>query len=100
MRGHMVPVDHRVVASEWLSRGFSCDLWVDPPGQVWEDYRHATDELIMPVAGRLELEFGGRCFRPDPGEEILIPAGMSHTVRNIGGTTAQWLYGYKQIHTG
>ena len=93
-------VDQHVVAAEWQARGFSCDLWVDPPGQVWEDYRHATDELVMPVAGRLELEFEGQCFRPAPGEEIFIPACVSHTVRNIGGTTAKWIYGYKRVHTG
>ncbi|CAE6781507.1 hypothetical protein NSPZN2_40778 [Nitrospira defluvii] len=54
----------------------------------------------MPIVGRLELEFGGRCVRPAPGEEVLIPAGVFHTVRNIGGTTAQWLYGYKRMQTG
>jgi len=96
----MAEVDRENVAGEWRARGFSCDLWVDPPGQVWEDYRHATDELVMPVVGRLELEFGGQSFRPAPGEEVLIPAGVSHTVRNIGGTTAQWLYGYRRNHTG
>lgn len=56
---------------------------------------HATDELVMPVEGRLEFEFNGRCLRPASGEEILIPAGTAHTVRNIGGTTATWLYGYR-----
>lgn len=91
----MTVVDRELVAKDWQARGFSCDLWVDPPGQVWEDYVHATDELVMPVEGRLELEFDGRCLRPAPGEEIFIPAGMSHTVRNIGGTTARWLYGYR-----
>lgn len=96
----MGSIYRQAVASEWRARGFSCDLWVDPPGQVWEDYRHATDELVMPVVGRLELEFEGRCVRPAPGEEVLIPAGVCHTVRNIGGTTAQWLYGYKRMQTG
>ena len=99
-RSVMSPVDQEAVAREWLARGFSCDLWVDPPGQVWEDYRHATDELVMLIVGRLELEFGGRCLRPVVGEEIQIPAGVSHTVRNIGGTTAQWLYGYRRMQTG
>ncbi|WHZ21845.1 MAG: hypothetical protein OJF47_000957 [Nitrospira sp.] len=88
-------VDRNLVAKDWRARGFSCDLWVDPPGQVWEDYVHTTDELVMPVEGWLELEFGGQCLRPIPGEEIFIPAGMPHTVRNIGGTTARWLYGYR-----
>ena len=42
----------------------------------------------------------GGCVRPAVGEEVLIPAGVLHTVRNIGGTAAQWLYGYKRVHTG
>lgn len=63
---------------------------------MWEDYRHATDELVMPIEGLLELEFGGQCVRPEPGEEILIPAGLAHTVRNIGGTSVKWLYGYSR----
>ena len=92
----MVTVDQQAVARKWQARGFSCDLWVGPPGQVGEDYRHATAELVMPVEGGLELEFGGRCVRPEPGEEILIPAGVSHTVRNIGSTCVKWLYGYSR----
>ena len=84
------------IAERWRARGFSCDVWVDPPGQVWEDYAHATDELVLVLEGRLELEFGGRLVRPAVGEEIVIPARIPHTVRNIGGTTARWLYGYKR----
>ncbi len=88
-------MDREAVCARWRARGFSCDLWVDPPGQVWRDFVHATDELVMPVEGRIELEFGGQVHRPGPGEEILIPAGAVHTVRNVGGTTARWLYGYR-----
>jgi quercetin dioxygenase-like cupin family protein len=96
MNDSLIPIDRRKVASDWHARGFSCELWVDPPGQVWEDYVHATDELVLVVEGRLELEFAGRVLRPDPGEEVLIAAHVPHTVRNIGGTTAKWLYGYKR----
>jgi mannose-6-phosphate isomerase-like protein (cupin superfamily) len=88
-------LDREKIAQDWQARGFSCDLWVDPPGQVWEDYVHATDELLMLVEGKLELEMQGKTFRPDIGEEVLIPARTSHTVRSSGGTTARWLYGYK-----
>lgn len=84
------------VEQGWLSRGFSCGLWVDPPGQVWEDYVHATDELLMVLEGELELGMQGRTFRPAIGEEILIPARVTHSVRNVGGITARWLYGYKR----
>jgi mannose-6-phosphate isomerase-like protein (cupin superfamily) len=87
--------DRAQVEREWGARGFSCGLWVDPPGQVWEDYVHATDELLMVLEGELELEMQGRSIRPGVGEEVLIPARVMHTVRNLGGTTARWLYGYK-----
>jgi mannose-6-phosphate isomerase-like protein (cupin superfamily) len=88
-------LDRTKIAKEWQARGFSCGLWVDPPGQVWEDYVHSTDELLMILEGELELEMAGTTFRPAIGEEVLIPARTAHTVRNTGGTTARWLYGYK-----
>lgn len=90
----MSRVDRRAVADTWAARGFSCDLWVDPPGQRWEDFAHATDELLMLVEGQLEVEIDGRRQRPEIGEALLIPAGAHHSVRNIGGVTARWLYGY------
>ena len=45
--GHIPAVNHEQVAANWASRGLSCDLWTDPPGQRWEDFRHATDELVI-----------------------------------------------------
>lgn len=80
---------------DWHARGFTCGLWVDPPGQEWIDYVHSVDEVLMVLEGELELEMQGRTFRPRQGEEVLIPAHVPHTVRNVGGTTARWLYGYK-----
>lgn len=84
------------VASGWAERGFSCDLWVDPPGQRWEGFTHATDERVLVLEGTMEFEVGGRCLRPASGEELLIPAGVVHSARNIGKTTARWLYGYRR----
>ena len=49
----------------------------------------------MLMEGALELELQGRILRPRIGEEVLIPAHTPHGVRNIGGATARWLYGYK-----
>jgi len=88
-------INREQIEQDWHSRGFSCGLWVDPPGQMWEDYVHQTDELLMILEGELELEMQGRTFRPKVGEEVLIPAQGTHSVRNVGGTTARWLYGYK-----
>jgi len=45
----------------------------------------------------MEFEVEGKICHPQPGEELLIPAGAIHSARNIGDTTARWLYGYKQV---
>ncbi len=88
-------VDRARVAAEWSARGFGCDLWVDPPGRRWEDFVHPTDEVVMVLEGDQEFEVEGVVYRPSVGEELLIPAGASHSARNVGRTTSRWLYGYR-----
>jgi len=88
-------VDRERIAADWAARGFSCDLWTDPPGQRWEDFTHATDEVVIVLEGDMEFEFKGQVHQPQPGEELFIPAGAVHSARNIGSTTARWLYGFR-----
>jgi quercetin dioxygenase-like cupin family protein len=96
----MAELDRNKIATDWAARGFSCDLWTDPPGQTWEDFRHATDELVTVLEGEMEFEIAGKVQHPKPGEELLIPAGAMHSARNIGKWTARWLYGYNQHCVG
>ncbi len=91
----MATLDQNDIATDWAARGFSCDLWVDPPGQRWEDFVHSTAELVIVLEGEMEFEIDGVISHPGPGEEIYIPAGTPHSVRNIGDSTARWLYGYR-----
>jgi mannose-6-phosphate isomerase-like protein (cupin superfamily) len=88
-------MDRRQVSREWRGRGFSCDIWTDPPGQVWADFVHDSDELLMLIDGEIELRFGGQVLRPRSGEEILIPAREPHTVINTGKVRNHWYYGYR-----
>lgn len=90
------PVDHDAVSAAWRQRGFSCGVWVDPPGQVWSGFVHDSDELVMVVEGEVEFEIEGRIHHPPPGTELLIAAGARHTVRSLGRAGARWLYGYKK----
>jgi mannose-6-phosphate isomerase-like protein (cupin superfamily) len=84
------------VSDDWRARGFGCGIWTEPPGQVWADFVHAVDELVMPVAGEVEIEMRGRRLRPAVGEEVLIPAGVPYTVRNPGNIQNRWCYGHHQ----
>ena len=92
----MASINREQVAADWAERGFSRDLWIDPPGQTWEDFTHATDEMVLVLEGKMEFKIAGQVCHPEIGKEILIPAGASHSARNIGATTAHWLYGYKR----
>ena len=89
-------MDQERVAKDWAARGFSCDLWVDPPGREWADFVHDTDELVMLLEGEEEFEMCGKKYRLKVGEELLIPTGTYHTARSIGKVTSKWLYGYKR----
>lgn len=89
-------MDFDKVSGAWQRRGFSCAIWTDPPGRVWADFVHDADELVMLAEGEIEVSFNGQSCRPAIGEEILIPQGARHTVRNIGGTVNRWYYGYRR----
>ncbi len=89
----MMEIKH--IEASWKDRGFSCGVWIHPPGQRWDEYFHNVDELVMPVEGDIELILDGKVIRPERGKEVLIPAMTEHSVRNIGCVTARWLYGYK-----
>jgi mannose-6-phosphate isomerase-like protein (cupin superfamily) len=91
----MGTINREEIAADWARRGFGCALWTDPPDRRWENFTHATDELVVVLEGDMEFEISGRVCHPEIGEEVLIPAGAVHSARNIGAKTARWLYGYK-----
>ena len=80
---------------DWVSRGFSCELWVDPPGQEWLGFVHETDELLKVIQGDMNIAIDGALHMPEIGEELFIGKGQMHDVCNVGTTTAKWLYGYR-----
>ncbi len=55
---------------------------------------HDCNELVTVVEGRLEMEVAGRTVTVDPGDEVFIPEGALHSLRNIHHATSVWLYGY------
>ena len=88
------PVDRARVADDWRGRGYSCDLFVDPPGRQWNGFVHACNELVTVCEGRLEMTVGERSFTVGPGDQVFIPKGAVHSVRNVHHGTTRWLYGY------
>ena len=92
--GFPAPVNRAAVAADWRLRGFSCDLFTDPPGREWMDFTHDVNELVTVMSGKLEMELGGTWIVVEEGDEVFIPRGERHSVRNINDRTTRWLYGY------
>jgi len=88
-------MNQEATRKDWNERGFSFGIFRDPPGQVWADFVHRTDELVMLAEGEIELEIEGKTQRPLIGQEVFIPANAIHTVRNVGNTKNVWYYGYR-----
>lgn len=89
-----LPLDSDQVAQDWRRRGYSCDLFTDPPGREWNDFVHSTNELVTVVDGRLRVTIDGEEITVEPGDEVLIPRDVRHSVKNICSSTTHWLYGY------
>ena len=83
------------IRENWESRGYSFGIFKDSPGQVWADFVHSTDEIVILAQGDIEIEIEGNSQQPQIGEEVFIPSGALHTVRNIGKTNNVWYFGYK-----
>ena len=88
-------MDQEKIKKDWDSRGYSFGVFKDPPGQVWADFVHRTDELVVLAEGEIEIEIEGNSEQPSIGEEVFIPANALHTVINVGKTNNVWYYGYK-----
>ena len=82
------------IKKDWNSRGYSFGIFKDPPGQVWADFVHKTDELVVLAEGQIEIE--GKSQQSPIGKEVFTPAKAKHTVRNVGKTINSWYYGYKK----
>ncbi len=88
------PVDGDAVAENWRGRGYSCHLFVDPPGREWNDFVHATNELVTVAEGRLELTIGADRVIAELGDEVFIPRDAVHSVKNVHDAATRWYFGY------
>ena len=48
------------IKQNWNSRGYTFGIFKDPPGQVWADFVHKTDELVVLAEGEIEIEIEGQ----------------------------------------
>lgn len=93
-----LPLDQDAVALDWEARGYDCRMFIDGPGQEWNGFVHATNELVTVVEGALTCFLHGsdgeEAYRLEPGDELFIPSRAMHSVHNAHKGTTRWLFGY------
>jgi len=87
-----VPVSPDAIRADFPD--FTFDTYIDPPGQVWADFVHDTDEFVVVATGHVEIEIGLERSLCKPGDLARIPAGVRHTLRTTKEAGSVWHYGY------
>jgi mannose-6-phosphate isomerase len=64
-------------------------ITVDPGGILSLQTHSRRAEFWVALDEGLELTVGGRTWRPAPNEEIFIPRGAAHRLRNAGSAPAR-----------
>lgn len=79
-----VPVNSKVVESEWSARGYSGFRQASYI-QGWSrgEHTHAWNILITLAHGRMEFIIEGQRFVVEPGDELLYPAHAVISARNL-----------------
>ena len=89
-----IPFSQSDVVENLCGRGYPCWLFVDPPGQRWEDVVHICNEVVMVQYGRLGMEVSSVAVEMVPCDEIFIPKDAIPFVCNIHTGISKWLYSY------
>jgi quercetin dioxygenase-like cupin family protein len=88
------PIEPTVVAAKWRAEGYSCHTMTDRAGQEWNDFTHATNEVVTVVDGRLRLILAGEAVEAAPGDLVFIPRHVAHSVHIISDGPTTWMFGY------
>jgi len=75
-------------------RGGSVDLaairQIAPGGEDGPPHKHDCDEIVVMIAGNVEVDAEEETIALAPGDALLVPADRTHRMRNVGNGEAHW----------
>lgn len=89
-------IDETALRRDFEARGYSFDIFVDPPGQQWLGFVHPVDEIVVPLDGAVTIIVDGVRHEPEIGSEVFIPARAIHDVITSRQAGSRWAYGYRR----
>ena len=89
-------IDLTAVRADWAASGFTFEIWIDPPSQVWHDFLHDVDELVFRTEGESGVVLPGRTVGRQGGGDFFLRGVPRHTIRNTGKGAARWAHGFRE----
>ena len=81
---------------DWTERGFSFGIGTIKAGDaVDEAFHDDKDELVLMESRNYEFTIENKTFTQNGNVEVLIPAGSTHSIRNLGQEDSKIYFGYK-----
>ena len=81
---------------DWTERGFSFGVGIIKVGDgVDKAFHDDKDELVLMEKGKYEFIIDQKSVMQEGEVEVLIPAGSTHSIKNLGSKDSKIYYGYK-----
>lgn len=81
---------------DWTDRSFSFGVGTIKAGDgINEAVHDDKDELVLMESGKYEFTIDNETFIQEGDTEVLIPAGSTHSIKNLGIKDSKIYYGYK-----
>ena len=64
--------------------GRSCEVVTDAPGTRYGMHKHAFDDFVVIVSGKMKLGTDTQTWLLEPGDRIDIPANAAHWAEVVG----------------
>lgn len=83
---------------DWAKRGYSFAIGTIKANDCVDQAHHKDkDELVIMDKGQYAFTLNNEAFTQTGEIEVHIPAGTTHSIKNLGQTDATIYYGYKSI---
>jgi quercetin dioxygenase-like cupin family protein len=77
---------------EMLRReGLTAELYSDPPGMKYGRHKHAFDDFVVIVVGRMKVTTDEGEWTMKPGDRLNLPANTPHSAEVLGKEDVQYL---------
>lgn len=81
------PLTEQNFRRKLCARGYTCAVYLYPPGTCFPDHRHLADKIDGVLRGRFRITMLGKSHVLGAGDCVYVPRGTVHNAEVIGDET-------------